>query len=334
MLTAPSSRYTRRAFSSVRIRVMVAFCALATMCSAVLIFESRAAVAGDPIQIARFSEENLPAEEMPSVVATPEAGPATDWEVVPASSPAAPAVTAPPGSAPAANSPLPVETNAAQLEPTPIPTPTDIAPLEVGSVAPQTQISDSSLEGLIQKISAAQPALAASLRLTDQARDEILNHHEDDAIQTLTRAISIDASNAYAYFYLGRAYLGKKNYDQAITFFNRAEVHFGANSEWRGETLAFEGLVNEQSGQTAPAIACYQKALVAVPGNLRARVGLTRLGGEQAAPAVQPVSAPGGAPDAPSAGGAIAPPPNSPPPPPADSSAPAPANSSAPQSGD
>ena len=62
MLTAPSSRHARRAFSSVRIRVIVAFCALATMCSAVLIFESRAAVAGDPIQIARFSEENLPAK--------------------------------------------------------------------------------------------------------------------------------------------------------------------------------------------------------------------------------------------------------------------------------
>ena len=89
------------------------------------------------------------------------------------------------------------------------------------------------------------------------------------------------ASNPYAYFYLGRAYLGKKNYDQAITFLNRAETRLGANPQWLGETLAFEGLVNEQSGQTAPAIACYQKALVAVPGNLMARVGLTRLGGEQ-----------------------------------------------------
>jgi len=318
MLTAPSSRHTRRAFSSVRIRVMVAFCALATMCSAVLIFESRAAVAGDPLQIARFSEENLPAEEMPSVVATPEAGPATDWEVVPASSPtgsapAARAAAAPPAVAPAAGSPLPAETDAAQLEPTPVPTPPDVAPLEVGSVAPQIEISDSSLDGLIQSVRATQPALAASLRVTDQARDEILSRHEDDAIQTLMRAISIDGSNPYAYFYLGRAYLGKKNYAQAITFLNRAELRYGANPEWLGETLAFEGLANEQAGQTAPAIACYQKALVAVPGSLTARVGLTRLSGEQAAvPAAS-----GATTDASSEGAAIAPPPNSPPPPPA-----------------
>jgi TolA-binding protein len=321
MLTAPSSRRARRAFSSVRIRLVVAFSALATVWSAAVMFGSRAAGAGDPIRIARFSEENLPAQDMPSVVATPQPGPDADWVVVPASSPTgsapAPAAAAPPAAAPAAGSPLPAETNAAQLEPTPIPPPTEVAPLEVGSVAPQTQISDSSLQGLIQSLRGTQPALAASLRLIDQARDEILTHHEGDAIQTLTRAISIDASNPYAYFYLGRAYLAKKNYDQAITFFNRAEVHFGANPEWLGETLAFEGLVNEQSGQTAPAIACYQKALVAVPGNLMARVGLTRLGGEQATPSVQPVSAPGGATDAPSEGGAIAPPPNSPPPPPA-----------------
>jgi hypothetical protein len=211
---------------------------------------------------------------------------------------------------------LPAETNAAQLEPTPIPSPADVAPLEVGSVAPQTQISDSSLRGLIQSVRGTQPALAASLRVTDQARDEILSHHEGDAIQTLARAISIDGSNPYAYFYLGRAYLGKKNYDQAITFLNRAELRFGANPEWLGETLAFEGLVNEQSGQSAPAIACYQKALVAVPGNLMARVGLTRLSGEQTAPPVQPVSPPtssGATTDAsPQAGDASAAPPNSP----------------------
>ncbi len=213
------------------------------------------------------------------------------------------------------SSPSPSGANAAQLEPTPAPSPTDVAPLEVGSVAPQIQISDASLEGLVQSFSTTQPALAASLRMTDQARDEIQHHHEDEAIQTLTRAISIDASNAYAYFYLGRAYLAKKNYAQAITFLNRAEARFGTTPAWLGETLAFEGLVNEQSGQNAPAIACYQKALVAVPGNLMARVGLTRLGGDQAASPVQPVSAPEGTEAAPEESEIPAPPPDSAPPP-------------------
>ncbi len=315
MLTALSSRRTRRSFSSVRIRLIVASCVLATMLSA-------AANAGDPIQVARFSEENLPAQDMPSVVATPQAAssPAADWMVVPASSPKgpSPAATAPgalPQPSGPENSPLPVQTNAAQIEPTPVPSPTDVAPLEVGSVAPQIEISDASLDTVIQRVRITQPALAASLRVTDQARDEIIKRREGDAIQTLARAISIDGSNPYAYFYLGRAYLAKKNYDQAITFMNRAELRFAANPEWLGETLAFEGLANEQAGQTAPAITCYQKALVAVPGNLMARVGFTRLSGEQAAsPAPVPSPAASDAPtDASSEGSAIAPPPDSPP---------------------
>jgi tetratricopeptide (TPR) repeat protein len=213
-----------------------------------------------------------------------------------------------------------------------MPTPGDIAPLEVGSIAPQIQISDGSLDSLIQRVHTAQPALAASLRMTDQAREQILNHHEDDAIQTLTGAMSIDGGDPYAYFYLGRAYLEKKKYDQAVTFLSRAENRLGDNPQWLGETLAFEGLANEQAGQTPQAIACYQKALVAVPGNLMARVGLSRLGGSEQA-GVQPVSAPGApevvpgeapeaaseedAPDAAPDSGAAQPPPASQPPQPA-----------------
>ncbi len=41
-------------------------------------------------------------------------------------------------------------------------------------------------------------------------------------------ALSIDPSNPYVYFYLGSAYLIKKNYNQALTFFQRAEIGFNA----------------------------------------------------------------------------------------------------------
>jgi len=290
--------------------LITALCALAIITSAT------------PHALAHLSEENIPAQDMPSGAATPDNGPAADWVQVPPGStanaaPAAPVAGASHPETPPASFPLPGDTNAAQVQPTPMAAPTDIAPLEVGSIAPQMQISDAPLDDLIRKVSATQPALAASLRLTDQARDQILNHHEDDGIQTLQRAISIDGSNPYAYFYVGRAFLAKKNYDQSVTFFKRAESRFAANPAWLGETLAFEGLANEQSGQSAAAIACYQKTLVAVPGNLMARVGLTRLGGEQTAPTVQPVSTSdnaGSTAPPPSDGSAIPPPPNSPPP--------------------
>ena len=219
-------------------------------------------------------------------------------------------------SAARANPASPADAAAAAAEASPAAAPTDVAPLEVGSIAPQLQISDSSLNALIESVHATQPALAASLRVTDQAREQILNHHESDALQTLSTAMSIDGSNPYAYFYLGRAYLAKKNYDQALTFLGRAENSFGSTPQWQGETLAFEGLANEQAGNNANAIACYQKAIAAMPGNLMARVGLTRLA-PAPAPEVQPVSAPAVPDAAPPEESAAPPPPASQPPPPA-----------------
>ncbi len=217
MPTTPSSQRARRASFRARLRAVVAVCALAMMCGAAPMFESDEASAGEPVQLARFSEESLPAEDMPSVVATPIATPSGDWEEEPASTPSGPAPAAPPANAAQApptveSSPMPAPTSAAQLEPTPIATPTDVAPLEVGSVAPQGQVSDAPLDALIQSIGATQPALAASLRIADQAREEILKHQDDDAIQNLTRAISIEATNPYAYFYRfgPRVILGKR----------------------------------------------------------------------------------------------------------------------------
>jgi hypothetical protein len=255
-----------------------------------------------PFDVA-ISEESLPVEELPpSSVATP--GPA-----------GAQGFTSPP-------QPTDSGTNAAQMQPSA--TPGDIAPLEVGSVQPKPQISDYPLEPYIKQARSESPGLAASLRLTDQAREQILSGHTSDAIQTLTRALSIDARNPYAFLYLGRTWLARKNYDQAITFFRRAQIGFSRNPDWLGETLSFEGLANEQEGQTAAAVTCYQKALQAEPGNLMSRVALTRLGAPvEAPPLTQPVSAPAGSPGA----SMLEPPPpgSALPPPPPDSAPPKPA---------
>ena len=142
-------------------------------------------------------------------------------------------------------------------------------------IATTPEISDSSLAPLIA--SAPTPARAASLRITEQQRLELEQGHTDDAIRELAHAISIDPSNSYAYFYLGRAYIARRDYVQAQTFFKRAEIGVASNSAWLGETYAFEGVCLEQAGKSADAVAEYQKALAASPGNLTARVGVTRL---------------------------------------------------------
>jgi len=161
-------------------------------------------------------------------------------------------------------------------EASPSSTPTDIPPaLDIGAVAPSVQVSDAPLTNLIA--SAPNPARAASLRATEQARKELVAGHTDEAIRDLGSAVSIDAGNGYAYLYLGRAYIAKQNYTQAEAFLRRAEVSFGADPAWHSEALAFEGVALEEAGQQQQAVTAYQKALAIEPGNLTARVGATRL---------------------------------------------------------
>ena len=273
-------------------------CAIATVALALTTLATPSeSNAQHPFDVA-ISEESLPAEELQTrSVPTPGAAATQGSASVP--------------------QPTNSAINAAQTQPTA--TPGDIAPLEVGSVQPKPQISDYSLEPYIKQARSESPALAASLRLTEQARQQFLSGHNDDAIQTLARALSIDARNPYAFLYLGRTWLQRKNYDQAITFFRRAEIGFGRNPDWLGETLSFEGLANEEAGQTTAAVTCYQKAVQAEPGNLMSRVALTRLGApDQAPPLAQPVSTSGGSLlEPPPSGGSLPPPPNSAPPKPA-----------------
>jgi len=202
-------------------------------------------------------------------------------------------------------------------EPSPSATPTDVPPaLDIGSLAPSVQVSDAPLTNLIA--SAPNPARAASLRATEQARKELVGGKTDDAIRDLGTAISIDAGNGYAYLYLGRAYIAKKNYAQAETFLKRAEVSFGADPGWHSEALAFEGVAYEEAGQQQQAVAAYQKALAIAPGNLTARVGATRLADYAPPPVVAAPSTDGSLiqPPPPSAPPPEAPPEAAPPPPP------------------
>jgi Tetratricopeptide repeat len=231
-----------------------------------------------PIIVAELHEESIPAQDL-AAPASPDASPSPaadtnpnpdtnpdsgEWERLP-SGKAAPAAQA-----------VPVSNPMPPAVPAPPANPADIAPaIDVGSIATTPQISDTSLAPLID--TAPTPARAASLRITEQQRVELERGHTDEAIRELAHAISIDPSNSYAYFYLGRAYVARKDYGQALTFFKRAEIGLVSNSAWLGETYAFEGLSLEQAGKSAEAAAAYQKALVASPGNLTARVGVTRL---------------------------------------------------------
>jgi len=288
-----------------------------------------------PISVrAELQEESIPAQDL-AAPASPATAPSTgaqaitdensdqgDWEKV-TPKPAPAAKSTPAGQA------APGEQQRPGPTPTPLPhgqpaeaEPPDVTPaIDVGSIATTPQISDSSLASLIE--TAPTPARAASLRITEQERVELDRGHTDDAIRELAHAISIDPSNSYAYFYLGRAYVSRRDYGQAETFFRRAQIGLASNSAWLGETYAFEGLSLEQAGKSAEAVAAYQKALAASPGNLTARVGVTRLSAFM--PASATTSAPAADLDQPApAEDETAPPPDEAPAPPPPASAPPP----------
>lgn len=162
-------------------------------------------------------------------------------------------------------------------EPAPEASPTEAPPpYDVGSVQPARPVSDQPLTALIDATK-DEPALNASLRFAEQGRKALETSKLDDAIRELGRAISIDPTDPYAYFYLGRTYMMKKDYSQALAFFGRSEVGLRAVPAWLGEVKSFEGACLEQQGKFPQAAAAYKQALDAAPSNLMARAGYGRL---------------------------------------------------------
>jgi hypothetical protein len=172
---------------------------------------------------------------------------------------------------------------------TPEPSPTAVPPaLEVGSVAPVGQVSDASLDSVI---ASAEPARAASLRIVEQARGELKAGGPDAAIRTMAKAISIDPTNPYAYFYLGQIYFVKKDYSQAVAFFSRAENGFAHDPAWLSETIGYEGASYEFAGRDSEAAVAYKRAVDFAPGNLMAGAGFSRV--QASLPQPSPATTPG-----------------------------------------
>jgi TolA-binding protein len=164
------------------------------------------------------------------------------------------------------------ETTTSQASPEPSPLP---PALDAGAVTVGPALGETSLDPEVNK--AIAPSLAASIRLTESARKRLDEGRVDDAMRELARAVSLDPSDAFAYYYLGRAYLARRNYTQALTFFRRAEIGFNRRPDWTGEALSYEGICDEELGKPTDAEQVYKRALAASPNNFQARVGYGRL---------------------------------------------------------
>ncbi len=302
---------------------------------------------------ADLNEENLGPQEMPAATATPTppatgaptATPTAAAAETPALTPTptmveTPAATPTPATlgAPALNaSPSPqagpssageAQASSTETGPASAATPqSGVTPAGLGAAptpepaepTPAVPASDQPLDSLISSATTAERA--ASLRLTETARKALYANHLGDTELLLSRAVSIDPTNPYAYFYLGRTSLLKRDYQQALTFFQRAELGLASDPKWLAEATGYEGLAYEEDGDNSKALLAYRRALDLDGGNLTATVGFARLA--PAEPAEQTVPTAGEA-GAASAGEVAPPPPSSTPPPEAPPSSPPP----------
>jgi TolA-binding protein len=147
--------------------------------------------------------------------------------------------------------------------------------LDADTLTVGPELGNESLDPEIAK--AVAPAMVASLRLTESARKHLVDGQVNDAMRDLAGAISLDSADAFAYYYLGRAYLAKKDYMEALTFFRRAEIGFNGRADWTAEALSYEGICEEELGKDTDAMQAYKRALAASPNNFRARIGYGRL---------------------------------------------------------
>jgi len=124
------------------------------------------------------------------------------------------------------------------------------------------------------------PNVAAATRLVDAGRTRIAANDYGAALEQLERAIVIDPSNPYAYYYLAELHLKNRTYDQAIAFADRAANLSDARApEWASRAYTLQGNAFEAAGRFADARSAYARAVQAAPGNLAAQVGLARVGG-------------------------------------------------------
>ena len=102
------------------------------------------------------------------------------------------------------------------------------------------------------------------------------------ALSRLERSITIDSSNPYGYYYLGKAQHKLGRHRESLNFLEVAESSFGSEPYWLSETLALKGDAFRALGMAQRAESNYDQALRLNSGNRAAIEGLSRLRGAAA----------------------------------------------------
>jgi len=124
------------------------------------------------------------------------------------------------------------------------------------------------------------PNAAAALRLIEDGRAHLRQARYDQALERFERAVAIDPTSAYGYYFLAQLHYEMRKYDQAIAFASRA-ASLSAQSDrvCLGRAYDLQGRVFEEVGRYPDARRAYQRAVEADPNNAAARGGMARLVG-------------------------------------------------------
>jgi predicted negative regulator of RcsB-dependent stress response len=155
------------------------------------------------------------------------------------------------------------------------PAPEQVAALPPAALPSGSGEQESLLSHIDQK---TPPNVAAALRLVEDGRQQMNAGRYDRALDRFERALAIDPSNAYGYYFLALLHFETKKYDQAVAFASRAVVLSARTDRvLMGRSYGLQGEAYEAVGRYADARSAYEKAVEVDPSNLAARVGVARL---------------------------------------------------------
>ncbi len=163
---------------------------------------------------------------------------------------------------------------------TPFPSPRITAPSGVEALPRKTvPLPDDS--SMIAKIGPrTSPQRAASLRFTEEGKRLIESGKYARALIRLEKTISIDSTNPYAYFYLGKTHYHLGHFKDSLNFLDVAESLFSSKAYWLAEVFALKGENFRALGLFRKADSSYSNALKLNSGNRVAAKGLSDLRGK------------------------------------------------------
>ena len=121
------------------------------------------------------------------------------------------------------------------------------------------------------------PKQKISLHLSQKGEQALLQGKFTEASSTLSKAIDLDPSNPFAYYFLGETHYQTGEYQLSIALLEKTERLLGNNTFWRSKTFVLMGSNYEALKNFPKAISLFEMALISDQHNVIAKDGLDRI---------------------------------------------------------